>query len=481
MTTPPVQPSAPESSSQGPWFNAPTAPPPPPPPTGANGFWDEVGRLGVVRDRGTGWLGGVCAGLAHRLGVDPLLVRALAIVLVFAGGFGLVAYLVAWLILPDTLGGIPLRDIGEGSVTGILLVVALVILLASGISFGERTWLGGWFVPLAAIAIFFLVRNGRRTDGQQAMPPTGTPPGAVPPPVPYGSSAPAPYAGGPAQEPTTPSVSKKTPMASYAAPAPARYGALTYAPPGTPGAPLGPSVPGPGAPGGTIPPVPPVVPRPLPPRPQRRPSPRGSGAIVLGLAVIGYGLGFLLDGPIDINGSPHFLGLLIALGFASLGALALGLAGRRGGAASVLTVLLILPVGVSALIEKAPFPDRATVVTWAPTGSAGYNIGAGSATLDLSTLVPTDTTTAPEHYTLTVSVGVGELVVLVPDGVDINLDSSVGLGSSDLGAFVPTEGRVDGVGSNRSASFSTAGTDPARAVIDLNINVGLGDLTLREK
>ena len=57
-------------------------------------------------------IGGVCAGVAHRLGVDPLLIRAGVIALTFAGGFGLVAYLVAWLLLPDHHGQILLHKNG---------------------------------------------------------------------------------------------------------------------------------------------------------------------------------------------------------------------------------------------------------------------------------------------------------------------------------------------------------------------------------
>lgn len=46
-------------------------------------------------------LGGVCAGLAERLGVDPLFVR-LATVLagLVSGGLTVVAYLVAWVLIP---------------------------------------------------------------------------------------------------------------------------------------------------------------------------------------------------------------------------------------------------------------------------------------------------------------------------------------------------------------------------------------------
>jgi phage shock protein C len=51
---------------------------------------------------------GVCAGLAEYLDVDPVLVR-LAMVLLFlvSGGTALVAYLVAWIIMPERPETVP--------------------------------------------------------------------------------------------------------------------------------------------------------------------------------------------------------------------------------------------------------------------------------------------------------------------------------------------------------------------------------------
>jgi len=45
-------------------------------------------------------LGGVCGGLAEVYDVDPTLVRLVAVALFFGAGTGLLAYLVAWLIMP---------------------------------------------------------------------------------------------------------------------------------------------------------------------------------------------------------------------------------------------------------------------------------------------------------------------------------------------------------------------------------------------
>jgi len=45
-------------------------------------------------------LGGVCGGLAEYLELDPSLVRIATILLLFVGGTGFLAYLVAWFVIP---------------------------------------------------------------------------------------------------------------------------------------------------------------------------------------------------------------------------------------------------------------------------------------------------------------------------------------------------------------------------------------------
>ena len=56
----------------------------------------------LVRSREDRWLAGVCGGVAHYLGVDVNLVR-LVVVLGTIFGFGslLVAYVVAWILMPE--------------------------------------------------------------------------------------------------------------------------------------------------------------------------------------------------------------------------------------------------------------------------------------------------------------------------------------------------------------------------------------------
>jgi len=46
-------------------------------------------------------LGGVCGGLGNFFTIDPVLVRVLWAVSFFVGGVGFLAYLIAWIIIPE--------------------------------------------------------------------------------------------------------------------------------------------------------------------------------------------------------------------------------------------------------------------------------------------------------------------------------------------------------------------------------------------
>lgn len=63
---------------------------------------DGNGSKVLVRSRDGRMLAGVCAGFAGYFGLDVILVRVIwAVVSVFTGGAGALAYLAAWVIIPD--------------------------------------------------------------------------------------------------------------------------------------------------------------------------------------------------------------------------------------------------------------------------------------------------------------------------------------------------------------------------------------------
>jgi phage shock protein PspC (stress-responsive transcriptional regulator) len=56
----------------------------------------------LVRSRKGRMVAGVCAGMAEYFGVDVTLVRVIvAVIAVITGGAGILAYLVAWAIIPE--------------------------------------------------------------------------------------------------------------------------------------------------------------------------------------------------------------------------------------------------------------------------------------------------------------------------------------------------------------------------------------------
>lgn len=46
-------------------------------------------------------IAGVCGGIAEYFGMDPTFVRAIFIALAIAGGVGIVAYAVMWIMVPE--------------------------------------------------------------------------------------------------------------------------------------------------------------------------------------------------------------------------------------------------------------------------------------------------------------------------------------------------------------------------------------------
>ncbi len=148
----------------------------PPPPSGRRG----TRRL--VRFPHEGPLGGVCAGVADYLDIDPTIVRIAAVVLAITGP-GIPAYVLAWIFVPAADGHIIApwpqhprhhRD-RTSEILGIgAIAIALIVLWGSW-------WrpAHGWFIPIGLIAFgaWLLLRN----RDEDELPPHG--PGADTPPI----------------------------------------------------------------------------------------------------------------------------------------------------------------------------------------------------------------------------------------------------------------------------------------------------------
>lgn len=70
-------------------------PPPSQPPA-------QPGPRRLLRSQNDRWLAGVCGGVGEYAGIDPNLVRLLAVIgAVFSAGTLFLAYIVAWIVMPE--------------------------------------------------------------------------------------------------------------------------------------------------------------------------------------------------------------------------------------------------------------------------------------------------------------------------------------------------------------------------------------------
>lgn len=138
-------------------------------------------------------LGGVAGGLGQYFGVDPVLIRVAFVLALFAGGAGLLAYLVAWIVVPeddgteDTSGAPPPRD--AATVGGVILVV-----LAAAILFDGWWSTGDLILPLLLVGTgaWLLLRDDDRdepradqtVEAPERMPVSVGATASVPPPPP---------------------------------------------------------------------------------------------------------------------------------------------------------------------------------------------------------------------------------------------------------------------------------------------------------
>jgi len=70
--------------------------------TGNGGYtYEKRSRGRLYRDRNDKFIGGVCAGIANYLNVDPAMIRILFALFMLGGGLGLLLYILLWIFLPE--------------------------------------------------------------------------------------------------------------------------------------------------------------------------------------------------------------------------------------------------------------------------------------------------------------------------------------------------------------------------------------------
>ena len=129
-------------------------------------------RSTLHRSRSDRVIAGVAGGVAQHLGLDPILVRIAFVGLSIAAGFGVVVYLLLWVLAPlEPAGAAPAatrrhlpRPAGRLLLGAGLLVTGVVIVLwLGGLWFGQNLT---WPVMLAAIGFALLWARGSAEEGR---------------------------------------------------------------------------------------------------------------------------------------------------------------------------------------------------------------------------------------------------------------------------------------------------------------------------
>jgi phage shock protein PspC (stress-responsive transcriptional regulator) len=143
---------------------------------------------------------------------------------------------------------------------------------------------------------------------------------------------------------------------------------------------------------------------------------------------------------------------------------------RTGGLVVVGLVLATLAVAVSAVDVRleGPIGSRVYSPVEASDLKRDYDISIGDLELDLSNAV-----LAAGDTEVDANVGIGELRVIVPDGVAVDVDASASAG--EVTVFGRSESGVD---ADRSASIHAPGSDQT---LRIDAHVGLGDVIVERE
>lgn len=151
---------------------------------------------------------GVCGGVAHALGIDPIVLRVAVAVLTFFGGAGIVVYVAGWLLMPD---GTEEQSLAQRAFGGRIggnranWLLAGLLVLATGITlhavFGSHY---GFWHPAVVLLVIGAVLYARRRSRSNNTWPTPAPPAATTSTPPPGLPATEAWARAPSPASTVP-------------------------------------------------------------------------------------------------------------------------------------------------------------------------------------------------------------------------------------------------------------------------------------
>jgi phage shock protein PspC (stress-responsive transcriptional regulator) len=450
-TTPPpaaVPPPAAATATEAP---RPIDPPPgatvPPGATAAPGAAAPPGAVRrLTRRTDKRVIAGVASGIAAFLGIEPWIVRIGFVVLVPFGGFGALAYLIAWLLVPvegtdRSLASAVVRRPPSGwrSYVGVALILLAVAILAS--TFSEPGVI--WAIVLIAFGVFLFRQDDPEPPDRR--PPTGGGPG------PGSAVATAPL-------PPAPPASTTTTTAPLAPPAPGQD-------PTTPTADL---------PVWSPPPPPPAPAAAWGPPPPRRPRRRPFlGPLTFAVALIVTGLALVLD---NLDVVDLTFGQVLAVFLTVLGAgLLVGTWWGRAWGLIPVGLLAVPVVAIAALAGSVPVEGDVAERLFQPTTAAevrpSYRLTGGELILDLS-----DVDFGPASPPIEASVAGGRVLVVLPDEVAADIRGRVGVGSLDLLGEVDSGAQVDSTVTKPAATPPAKGDAPT---VRLDLQTGFGVIEVR--
>jgi len=385
-------------------------------------------RAPLRRSRHDKVLAGVAAGFGRWIGVDPVVVRVVLVVLAIFGGSGILLYGIGWLFIPlegeqqseveqfidrhrskDERAKFPLLLIIPAVIIGIIVLGSLV----SAGPWGGWWSSGGWLLLLASggIVIWLMTRDG-----------------LVGPPK----------AGSWTDE------AQSTGFAHGGSGDYPSYVAPEYQPPAD---------------------VPPVQ-----PYEQRPRSYLGAATLSVAIIVVGALSALSLA---DVASIEPVAIMAVGLGVLGLGLLVGTFFGR-----ALWLLLLAIPLAlITAIAAMVPsnlsLGDGIGERTWRPVSVAQatvpYRLTLGSATLDLSRLqAPTD---ASAVIAVSAYLGVGELRVILPADMNVELDASVGMGELSVVGFPTIDGK-----DNRLVTTIPAVSEQPAPTIHLVSTLSIGSM-----
>jgi phage shock protein PspC (stress-responsive transcriptional regulator) len=419
-------------------MSPPTSSPPPPPAT----------RV-LYRSRDERMLAGVAGGIAERYGWDPALVRIVFVLVgLMSAGSGIVAYIIAWLVIPEGPEGVSFaqshfaqshRRRGQLWLGAVLLGLGLISVLdVLDLDFGPGRVL--WPLTLIAAGVALLVVRRARDDSI-------TSPGTPSPPARGASWTPEPEPGGAPFVDTEPLATVVDTGLADTRPGATAVTSAYQAHHPWPGSPPA-----------------------RPPHRWRDPSrePNPLTGIVWGVLLV-YAGGVWLSEATDAVEVDLVAALAGAIGIVGLGLIVSAWFGRARG---LIALGLVLVVSCTAIaLVDVPFRGGIGDRRYEPRSltevEPRYQLAVGQLTLDLSALdVPTG-----ERLDIEVTAAIGEVIVEVPADATIEIRGRV-----DAGELSLLEHRSrDGINVEQTV---TAPSDSG-GTIDLDVHVGFGAVSVR--